>query len=66
MVLVDDYIENLIMSLSNIKNIGIAHYANMSVYDILNAEKLVLTSGALEAINQLVSFVDLGEEKEMK
>jgi large subunit ribosomal protein L4 len=51
LMVVDDYDENFARAASNIKKLTIDLSNNMSVYDVLNAQKLVLTKSVVDDIN---------------
>ena len=51
LIVLNEYDENLVRAASNLPNVIIVSTDNVSVYDVLNANKVVMTKSALEAYN---------------
>ncbi len=66
LVVVDSFLENLILSMRNIENLRLAISTEMSIHDILNAKRVILTSAALDNLIQTYCYSEDEEEKEAK
>lgn len=53
LLIVTDIPENLHLSTRNISNVKLLKAGNLNVYDLLNAEKIVVTTGALSKIQEV-------------
>jgi large subunit ribosomal protein L4 len=51
LIVIDQYDENFVRATGNIANLTVDPSDNMSVYDILNAEKIVFTKSVIDDIN---------------
>ncbi len=61
LIVVDQYDENFARAVSNIENVNVDLSDNMSVYDILNCDKMVITKSVIDDINS--QFEDDKEAK---
>jgi large subunit ribosomal protein L4 len=61
LIVIDEFDENFLRSISNIQNVTVDTSDNMSVYDVLNCDKLVFTKSVIEDINS--QFEDDEEAK---
>lgn len=50
LLVISDIDENLIMASNNIKSVNVVTADNVSVYDVLNANKLILVKGVIPAV----------------
>lgn len=51
LIVLNEYDENLVRAAANLPNVIIVSTDNVSVYDVLNCNKVVMTKAALEAYN---------------
>lgn len=51
--ILDDQPENVVLSLRNIERVKLISAKNLNIYDLLNADRLVVTAAALEKIQEV-------------